>query len=250
MANTHTSTEVNARTETGTGIDKAESFKIFDRIHKRYDLLNRIFSFGQDILWRNKLTRSIGKGENQQLLDLATGTGDVALTVLKRRSDVTYACGCDMSGNMLKLGKVKAAKRKMKRRISFLQGDAGNIPFGDHRFNAVTMAFGIRNVVDPSHVLKEIRRVLKENGTALILEFSLPSNKLIRWFHLFYLRRIIPNIGAIVSRDRHAYRYLNQTIETFPYGQSFCRLMEEAGLKQVRFTPLTFGVATIYQGVR
>ena len=250
MAQTHISTDSNTRTETGTGIDKAESFRIFDRIHKRYDLLNRIFSFGQDVLWRRKVAKQIGEGSEQELLDLATGTGDVALTILKRRKDIKYAHGYDMSGNMLKLGKLKAEKRGMADSISFLQGDAGCLPFGENRFNAATMAFGIRNVVDPVEVLKEIRRVLKPGGTALILEFSLPKSKLIRGFHLFYLRRVIPHIGAIVSKDKHAYRYLNQTIETFPYGKDFCELMEKAGFKDVGFTPVTFGVATIYRGVK
>ncbi len=247
-----TGADTDPGTGTGTAIDKrkADSFRMFDRIHKRYDLLNRVFSFGQDILWRNKIAKRIEKKENQRLLDLAAGTGDVALTVLKRRAEITYAHGCDMSGNMLNLAVKKAAKRKLDRRISFLQGDAGRIPFRNDIFNVVTMAFGIRNVVDPAHVLQEIRRVLKKEGNALILEFSLPANRILRKFHLFYLRKVIPRVGAVISGDKDAYRYLNQTIETFPYGQSFCQLMEAAGFKKVRFTPLTFGVATVYQGVK
>jgi demethylmenaquinone methyltransferase/2-methoxy-6-polyprenyl-1,4-benzoquinol methylase len=239
-------------TEPGISVDssKADSFRMFDRIHKRYDLLNRMFSFGQDILWRSKLAQRICKGENQQLLDLATGTGDVAFTVLKRRTGVQVAHGCDMSHNMLQKAREKAVKKKLEQRTSFLQGDAGHIPFRNNIFNIVTMAFGIRNVVDPSQVLTEIRRVLKTEGKALILEFSLPENRVFRKLHLFYLRKIIPRVGAWISKDKHAYRYLNETIETFPYGQSFCCLMETAGFRDVRFTPLTFGVATLYQGMK
>ncbi len=231
-------------------IKKADSFRMFDRIYKRYDLLNRIFSMGRDIAWRNKVAKQLAGIPNQYLLDLASGTGDVAFTVLKKRNEVAYAVGCDMSHNMLVRAAQKAAGKKEGNRIVFTQGDAAQIPCAAETFHAATMAFGIRNVTDPLHVLNEIRRVLKPGGTALILEFSLPSNVLVRGFHLFYLRRVIPHVGALVSKDRHAYRYLNQTIETFPYGEDFCRMMRDAQFEEVRFTPLTFGVATLYQGTK
>lgn len=232
--------------------EKEQSFRMFNRIHKRYDFLNRFFSFGQDTVWRKRLRRWLNPGSGQLLLDLAAGTGDVAFSLLKHTEPgkITRAFGCDMAFNMLQTAKLKGVKKKMEPRVSFLQGDAGHLPFGDKKFNAVTMAFGIRNVPDPLHVLKEIRRVLDNEGKALILEFSLPKNRVIRWFHLFYLRFVIPVAGAIVSGDRRAYRYLNQTIETFPYGTEFCKLMESAGFRNVCFHPLTFGVATVYEGVK
>jgi len=227
---------------------KAESYRMFDRIYRRYDLLNRMLSGGQDILWRNRVAARIKAHKNQLLLDLAAGTGDIALTILKKKAQVTHAHGCDMSRNMLTAAQYKANRSALKERISFIQGDAGSIPCPGESFDAVTMAFGIRNMVDPVQVLKEIHRVLKSGGRALVLEFSLPSNKVIRKLHLFYLRRIIPHVGALISKDKHAYRYLNETIETFPYGDDFRCLMEQAGFADVQFTPLTFGVATIYQG--
>ena len=227
---------------------KEKSFRMFDRIHRRYDLLNHLFSFGQDIIWRYKLSQGIGKKDNQQLLDLATGTGDAAFSLLKHSSRIKHAYACDMAGRMLQLARKKAIKKNLSGKISLLQGDAANIPYVNNIFDVVTMAFGIRNVSNPSFVLTEIFRVLKTGGKALILEFSLPANNILRKLHLFYLRHIIPRIGAVISRDKHAYRYLNKTIETFPYGESFCQLMQTAGFRNVRFNPLTFGVVTIYQG--
>jgi demethylmenaquinone methyltransferase / 2-methoxy-6-polyprenyl-1,4-benzoquinol methylase len=228
--------------------EKETSSRIFDRIHKRYDLLNRLLSFGRDISWRNKLSRLIDKRDNQLLLDLAAGTGDVAFSFLKHAPQVKHVHGCDMSRNMLETARVKAIKKKMDSRITFIQGDASCIPYKNDTFDVITMAFGIRNVPDPSLVLKEMKRVLKQDGKVLVLEFSLPANPLLKKLHLFYLRNIIPYVGAVISRDKHAYRYLNRTIETFPYGESFCAVMKEAGFPDVRFIPLTFGAATIYRG--
>jgi demethylmenaquinone methyltransferase/2-methoxy-6-polyprenyl-1,4-benzoquinol methylase len=228
--------------------EKEKSFRMFDRIHKRYDVLNHLFSFGQDIIWRHKLGRGIEKKDNRQLLDLATGTGDAAFSLLKHHDRFNHAHACDMAGQMLQLARIKANKKKLSDKISFLQGDAANIPYVNDIFDIVTMAFGIRNVANPPLVLREIFRVLKTGGKTFILEFSLPANKILRKLHLFYLRHIIPGVGAVISRDKHAYRYLNKTIETFPYGESFCELMQRAGFRNVRFNPLSFGVVTIYQG--
>jgi demethylmenaquinone methyltransferase/2-methoxy-6-polyprenyl-1,4-benzoquinol methylase len=221
---------------------------MFDHIYKRYDLLNRLFSLGQDIRWRRHLSRLIDGNRDRELLDLATGTGDVAFSLLKHNPGIAHAFGCDMAWNMLRLGKQKAVKKNLCARIGFLQGDANHVPFLNDTFDVVTMAFGIRNVSDPGRVLDEIWRVLKKEGSALILEFSLPANTFLRKFHLFYLRYIIPPLGALISRDKYAYRYLGQTIESFPYGDSFGRSMQAAGFRRVSFTPLTFGVVTIYRG--
>lgn len=229
-------------------LQKADSFQMFDRIYKRYDLLNHLLSLGQDMVWRHKTARKIAVTANQELLDLATGTGDVAFAILSRRQEIRHAYGCDMAVKMLEMARKKALQKKMAHRVTFIQGDAGAIPFESERFHTVTMAFGIRNVVDPVVVLKEIHRVLKPGGQTLILEFSMPTHPFIRCLHLFYLRNIIPLIGAILSKDKRAYRYLNETIETFPYGLSFCDLMKQAGFGNVTFAPLTFGVATLYQG--
>ena len=227
---------------------KEKSPRMFDRIHKQYDALNRLFSFGLDVTWRYSLSRHIEKKDDQQLLDLASGTGDAALSLLKNSPYIKYAVGCDMAGKMLEAAQNKAIKKKLAEKVSFLQGDAANIPFANNIFDVVTMVFGIRNMADPAHVLSEILRVLKKGGKTLILEFSLPTNPILRNIHLFYLRHIIPWVGGAISRDKHAYRYLDKTIETFPYGESFCRIMERAGFRDVQFKTLTFGVVTLYQG--
>jgi demethylmenaquinone methyltransferase/2-methoxy-6-polyprenyl-1,4-benzoquinol methylase len=194
------------------------------------------------------MAKTIVDGKNQQLLDLATGTGDVVFSLLKHCPQISRAYGSDMARKMLESAHKKARKKKQDKKTSFIISDAGNIPFKNNTFNVATIAFGIRNVSDPPRVLEEMKRVLKEGGKALILEFSLPASKIMRKLHLFYLRHIIPGVGAVISRDKDAYRYLNKTIETFPYGESFCKWMREAGFGDVSFTPLTFGVATLYQG--
>lgn len=227
---------------------KADSYRMFDRIYKRYDLLNHLFSLGQDIFWRKKAAQKIKNTAHQSLLDMATGTGDVVFTVLKKHHKIDHAYASDMAFNMLEIAKKKATKKKLKQHVSFIQADASNTPFETSQFNCVTMAFGIRNMPDPLHTLKEIHRILKPKGQLLILEFSLPKHPFIRMLHLFYLRKIIPTIGALISRDKLAYSYLNKTIETFPYGEAFGNIMKDAGFRDVSLTPLTFGVVTLYVG--
>jgi demethylmenaquinone methyltransferase/2-methoxy-6-polyprenyl-1,4-benzoquinol methylase len=229
-------------------LNKDKSYKIFDSIYLNYDFLNKILSFGQDILWRNKLVKIPKKQEKQVFLDLATGTGDILYTFLKKREDVTYAIGLDKSINMLKIAKNKSKKKTLTRQFSFLRGDANQIPTEDGTFDFATMAFGIRNITNPKIALRDIKRVLKSGGKVLILEFSLPPNRFFKFFFLFYLRNIVPLVGRIISGDKYAYKYLNETIKTFPYGESFCKIMEDSGFSNITFKPLTFGIATIYQG--
>lgn len=153
-----------------------------------------------------------------------------------------------MAERMLEFGRPKLVKRNLDALITLQKGDATAIPFSDACFDAVTIAFGIRNVNDVRKGLQEMWRILKPGGRAIILEFSLPENRLVRRVYLFYFRNILPRIGGMISGDSYAYRYLNETVESFPYGAEFCRLMEESGFVKVQMTPLTFGIATIYQG--
>lgn len=227
--------------------ERESSFQIFDTIHKRYDLLNHLLSLGLDFGWRKRMAKRVPKGNRKHLLDLATGTGDVAFSLLKH-APVSHAYGCDMAQNMLTRAEQKASKKKVTDLTTFLRGDAAETPFKDGFFDVVTMAFGIRNTPEPPKVLEEMKRVLKPGGKTLILEFSLPTNKLMKKLHLLYLRHFIPRIGTLISGDKDAYRYLNKTIETFPYGESFGGMMRDAGFKNVSFTPLTFGVVTLYDG--
>ena len=221
---------------------------MFNTISKRYDLLNRLLSFGLDIRWRNKLSDQLVVRENMKVLDLATGTGDVLITFEKRHSTLAQGIGLDMAQGMLDVGNEKLEKLGLNNTITLQHGDANSIPFDENTFDNISMSFGIRNVEDPVVVLKEMKRTLKSGGRGLVLEFSLPDNAIIRFFHIFYLRYCVPIIGWLFSGNYKAYKYLNQTIEDFPYGEDFCDLMKESGLINIKRTPLLFGTATIYQG--
>jgi demethylmenaquinone methyltransferase/2-methoxy-6-polyprenyl-1,4-benzoquinol methylase len=220
---------------------------MFDRIAPRYDLLNHLLSFNRDKAWRRKMTLLLPTRPKLTLLDLATGTGDQLLS-LYDSGKIASGVGIDPAEGMLAIGREKIARRRLSATLSLILGSAEQIPFGDRSFDIVTISFGIRNVTDVPLALKEMHRVLKPGGRALILEFSLPKNAVIRGGYLVYFRYILPFLGGIISGDREAYRYLNQTVESFPYGDQFTALMCKAGFGNVKHTPLTFGVATIYQG--
>lgn len=223
---------------------------MFDRIAPRYDMLNRVLSLRRDVAWRRGLARQLGDLRAIRLLDLATGTGDQILHLLDGGAEIATAVGIDMAGEMLACGREKIARRGLAERVELREGDATQIPFGDGTFDAVTITFGIRNVGDVSRVLGEMRRVLRPGGRALILEFSLPNGALARAIYMCYLRNFLPVIGGWMSGDARAYRYLNRTIEAFPYGEAFCRLMRDAGFVDVTAMPLTLGVATVYRGTK
>ena len=228
--------------------DKNNSWKMFDRIAHRYDLLNRLLSFGQDIRWRRMVGICLPEQENIEILDLATGTGDLLISLQQNYKKVKSGVGLDMAGKMLAIAEKKIIERKLTSTLSVVRGDACAIPFDACSFDAITIAFGIRNVIDVPLSLREMYRVLRNSGRALILEFSLPKNRMFRQIYLFYFRYILPFLGRIISGDNYAYRYLNQTVESFPYGQEFCVLMKDAGFSKVTAYPLSFGIATIYLG--
>lgn len=227
---------------------QVDSWRMFDRIAFRYDFLNRLLSFRRDVAWRKFLYKKLPPQSELKVLDLATGTADVLLSLAKEGRKMRKGVGLDKSANMLALGHEKVSGAGLDGRISMLRGDATAMGYRDDSFDAASMAFGIRNVPDVPAALREIHRVLKPGGRALILEFSLPRNGIIRAFYLFYFRNILTRIGAWVSGDQQAYRYLNQTVEDFPYGDAFCDLMRDAGFEGVQAFPLTFGIATLYQG--
>jgi len=229
---------------------RKEVWKMFDRIAGRYDLLNRMLSFGRDQVWRKRLVRYLPPGEKLRLLDLATGTGDVAITLCDSSDRIESAVGIDMAEKMLNKAKEKIASHGRGDRIQVRTGNAMAIPFDDCSFDVSTIAFGVRNLSDVPAGLREMYRVLRPGGRMLILEFSLPPDRVVRAGYLLYFRHILPAIGGIISGDRQAYRYLNRTVETFPYGQEFCDLMEKAGFKDVKKHRLTFGIATIYEGTK
>jgi len=221
---------------------------MFDRIAHRYDLLNRLLSLGQDIVWRQRVAQYLPEKSPLHLLDMATGTADQLLMMYGKTDRITSAVGMDMSEQMLAVGRNKIRERHLEHIMTLQTGDATQIPAPDQTFDVVTISFGIRNVSDVDQALREMYRVLKPAGRALILEFSLPQNRFLRGVYLFYFRYVLPVIGGMISGDRYAYNYLNKTVETFPYGEAFCQRMRSAGFIAVQANPLTFGIATIYQG--
>jgi demethylmenaquinone methyltransferase/2-methoxy-6-polyprenyl-1,4-benzoquinol methylase len=221
---------------------------MFDRIAGRYDLLNRLLSFRQDVRWRKKLMQHVPADAKLQILDIATGTADVLLSLFKQSKNLDKGVGVDLAREMLKFGRTKIEKQQKENQIVLFPADAMYLPFKDNCFHLVTIAFGIRNVLNLSQGLLEMNRVIKSGGRLLILEFSLPVNRIVRQIYLFYFRRILPAIGGLISGDMNAYNYLNQTVETFPYGEKFCTLMMEAGFTDVISVPLTLGIASIYIG--
>jgi len=219
---------------------------MFDRIAERYDLLNRVLSFGRDIAWRNRLVRALPQRGNLHVLDLATGTADVLLACARRGPGVARGVGLDPSAGMLGHGARKIRRAGLDGTLTLFQGDGATLPYADATFDATTIAFGIRNYADYEAGLREMHRVVKPDGRALILEFSLPANAAFRTLYLFYFRNILPRIGGLLSGDFAAYSYLNRTVETFPYGEAFCDKMRRSGFKTVEAHPLTFGIATLY----
>ncbi len=223
---------------------------MFDRIASRYDLLNRVLSGGIDSLWRRSVVRELPAAApgTLRLLDLATGTADQILGILAADDRVGSAVGVDISSGMLELGRTKLQARSLDHRVDLQLADAMTLPFAAGSFDVATMAFGIRNVVDPPCALREILRVLRPGGRVVILEFSVPRFAPVRALYLGYFRHVLPRVGGWISGDRAAYRYLNQTAETFPAGEAFCGLLREAGFSEVSHRALTLGIATIYRG--
>lgn len=234
--------------QVGPEPSRVDVWKMFDRVARRYDLLNRLLSLGIDCAWRKKVATFLPPGKDLHVLDLATGTGDQLLFLFEQSNRLRSGMGMDLAEKMLEIGRKKVARRGLSRAISLKTGDAMDIPAKDNQFDTVTMSFGIRNMADVEKALKEMYRVLKPGGRVLILEFSLPENRILRGGYLLYLRQILPRIGAFFSGDVQAYRYLNETIEMFPRGEAFCRLLKDEGFAATAAHPLTFGIATIYRG--
>jgi demethylmenaquinone methyltransferase/2-methoxy-6-polyprenyl-1,4-benzoquinol methylase len=226
---------------------KKESYKIFNEIASTYDFLNHTLSFGIDIYWRNKLLKHLPKKESINALDLATGTGDVALTLV-RDFRVKKITGLDLSKGMIDIGIKKVEKKGLDKKIFLMIGDGVNIPAADNTFDLTTISFGIRNFSDPQRSLYDIHRVLRNEGRLMIMEFSIPKNFLVRNIYFFYFRYLLPAVGNIISKHKDAYTYLNKSVEDFPYGDEFLSMMGKAGFKNLKMYPLTFGIATLYVG--
>ena len=223
---------------------------MFDRIAPTYDLLIHLLSAGCDYAWRRRVTAQLRGKEALQIIDLATGTGDLLISLLRERPNITRAVGLDISESMLGLCRQKLQRHGLADRVDLVRADASATSLPGGSFDVVTMGFGIRNTADAAATLAEIHRLLKPGGLTLILEFSLPDSGVVRWCYLKYLRWVVPRIGAAVSGDRYAYQYLDKSIEGFHRPQAFRALMEKAGFREVSAIPLTLGVASIYQGTK
>lgn len=223
---------------------KEQVTKMFDTISGDYDNLNRVISFGIDIKWRKKVVKLVKEKQPKTILDIATGTGDLAINLAE--TDATKIVGLDISSGMLDIGREKIKKKDLKQKIDMVLGDSENMPFNDDTFDAITVAFGVRNFETLENGLKEILRVLKPNGIFVILETSMPDKAPYKQGYNFYTKNILPLIGRIFSKDRSAYKYLCESASVFPYGEALNNILREIGFTNVEDLPQTFGVATIY----
>lgn len=229
-------------TDKGRGVRK-----MFDTIAPRYDLLNRLLSFGIDRRWRSYAVSRLNIPLGGRALDIATGTCDVALEIAGRTDSSITIVGEDFTQGMLVHGQKKLDQSPLGERITLVNAPCEAIPHPDESFDAITIAFGIRNVVDRDEGLREMYRVLKPGGRAVILEFSNPRSQLFRRLYYFYFRYLLPSIGGLFSQ-RSAYQYLPDSVLEFPAQEAFCEMMQIAGFSAVTYHDLTFGIATVYIG--
>ncbi|REC41379.1 MULTISPECIES: bifunctional demethylmenaquinone methyltransferase/2-methoxy-6-polyprenyl-1,4-benzoquinol methylase UbiE [Chryseobacterium] len=226
---------------------KSQVEDMFDNIAPKYDLLNHVLSMKIDVLWRNKLVKWMNNDNPKETLDVATGTGDLAIAVEKGTG--AKVVGLDLSQQMLNVGIVKIKKLNLDGKISMQKGDAENLPFEDNRFDAVSVAFGVRNFENLTKGLAELRRVVKENKSVYILEFSKVEGFL-GPFYMFYFKNILPAIGRLVSKDNRAYTYLPDSVNAFPFGEKMRQILLDTGFKKVEYKKLSLGIATIYKATK
>lgn len=247
------------------GVDKSEDRvrQMFGEIARRYDLLNHLLSGGVDYYWRWRTVRRCpprinADGTAAPILDVCTGTGDLALAYWDRGGRQIEVMATDFTPEMLDLARKKCTRRRDARPggqtaapVTFLEADTQHLPLPDNTYQIVSVAFGLRNVTNTRRGLEEMIRVCQPGGRVVVLEFSLPTNGFLRWLYLSYFQKILPKIGQWLMRNRRsAYQYLPDSVAEFPYGQALADQMTAAGLEQVSFQPLTFGIATIYLGTK
>jgi demethylmenaquinone methyltransferase/2-methoxy-6-polyprenyl-1,4-benzoquinol methylase len=227
-----------------TAITPLGSGQMFDRIARRYDFVNRVISLGLDQRWRRRTVASLQLGDRPRVLDLATGTGDLALAIAKARPEATVV-GLDPSAEMLAVAKDKVTKRGLADRVELVLGDAQQLPFRDCEMDAATIAFGIRNVPDRAAALREMARVVRPGGRIAILELGEPRGKMLGRVARFHTHHVVPRIGALLSGKRE-YVYLQKSIAAFPPAEEFAQLMTRSGLHVIEVVPLSFGACTLY----
>ncbi len=240
------------------GVDKSENRvrRMFGQIAPRYDLLNRLLSGGTDIYWRWQTVRTVAPQGDEPVLDVCTGTGDLALAYWKRGGGRLSVVGTDFTHEMLELARRKRQQAGIESSngspgVEFLEADTQSLPFADDRFQIVSVAFGLRNVTDTRRGLREMVRVCRPGGKVVVLEFSEPGNPLMRRVYHSYFKHVLPRVGQLLARNQEeAYKYLPTSVSEFPCGQKLADVMGECGLRNVSFTPLTFGIATLYFGTK
>jgi len=229
----------------GKGEKKSQVAEMFDNISGNYDRLNRILSLGIDIGWRNTLVRKVRNRPHQQILDVATGTADLAITLAKQL-DVEFVTGVDISEGMLDVGRQKVAKKELGQLIALKYGDSENLQYAESSFDLVTVAFGVRNFQNLKIGLAEMLRVLKPGGRVAILEFSKPNNIVFGAIYKLYFNYVLPVVGKLISKDIAAYTYLPESVNHFPSGKAFGAVLTEVGYSNIEIFPLTFGICSLY----
>lgn len=231
--------------------EKEKVAQMFNKIAKRYDLLNHLLSFGLDYLWRRRLIRLIIKDNPTTLLDVATGTGDI-LILAKKKHAFKKLVGLDISEGMLQFAKSKVQKKHPNEDdlFEFIQGPAESMPLKGNSFDRICVGFGVRNFEDLKKGLREMFRVVKKGGKVYILEFSKPRSPIFAPIYNFYFKNILPIIGRLISQDKEAYTYLFETVQSFPDYEDFGKIMADAGFVDVKWRPLSLGICTIYTGTK
>jgi demethylmenaquinone methyltransferase/2-methoxy-6-polyprenyl-1,4-benzoquinol methylase len=230
------------------GEKKQQVAEMFNNISHSYDFLNHFFSLGIDVLWRKKAIRILKKENPHRILDVATGTGDFALEAVRMKMQDVQITGVDISAGMIEVGKKKVAKKKLEHAITLQIADSENLPFDTGHFDAFTVAFGVRNFQNLRKGMSEMLRVLKPGGMGVIIEFSRPRRFPIKQLFTFYFKYVMPTIGKLVSKDARAYTYLPESVDAFPSGNDFLKVMTELGYQEVKCIPLSGGIASIYIG--
>lgn len=227
---------------------KQQVEKMFDAISNEYDGLNRVISFGIDTSWRKKVIQLVKETNPSRILDVATGTGDLAIAMAD--SNASEIIGLDISAGMLSVGQKKIDQRKLSEKIKMVQADSENLPYPVNYFDAITVAFGVRNFENLNKGLAEINRVLSPGGIFVVLETSVPTKFPFKQGYQFHSKVILPTVGKLFSKDKSAYTYLSESASKFPYGEEFNGILRKNGFKDVKNLPQTFGVASIYTATK
>ena len=222
--------------------------EMFDSIAPRYDFLNRLLSLRQDVYWRRTMITALNLPENTTVLDVACGTGDVLIEMLSRARGPKLIVGADFAPEMLKLAKNKLYQSDIRPNVQLIAGNALHLPFAPRSFDAVTIAFGIRNIMDRTSALKCFFNCLKPGGKVAVLELATPANKFLLSLYLFYFSRILPLVGAFFSKHVKAYNYLPASVIHFPPPDKFAAIMKQAGFHEIKWRRLTMGIATVHIG--